>query len=60
MTFLAKGKKDLRILAQEMGKVIGGDLKIVHLKTFIINSVNYEEAFTKELLFTNIKERKEK
>ena len=46
----AQKKKDLKILADEFGLVVGENFKILQVTELIINSDNYDEMVAKEML----------
>ncbi|CAL1268570.1 unnamed protein product [Larinioides sclopetarius] len=60
MAFLGRSKKvDLQCLAEELGKTVTKDMKVVDLKKKILGSTEYEEEFVKELLERIVNEREE-
>ncbi|GFV77877.1 retrovirus-related Pol polyprotein from transposon 17.6 [Trichonephila clavipes] len=60
MAFWGKGKKkDLVLVAKELGEAVSEDMKVVELKQIIVGSKNFEEEFVKNLLETAVNERME-
>ncbi|GBL77395.1 hypothetical protein AVEN_41807-1 [Araneus ventricosus] len=59
MAFLGKARKEVIILARELGEEVTPDLKIIDLRNLIVASTNYEMVFVKELLNTVISQRTE-
>ncbi|GFS53077.1 retrovirus-related Pol polyprotein from transposon 17.6 [Nephila pilipes] len=60
MAFLAKVKKDLRVLAEEMGLVLGQGLKNFEITEQILQAPQYKEEMVKPLLSNIIEDRKSK
>ncbi|GFS97462.1 retrovirus-related Pol polyprotein from transposon 297 [Trichonephila clavipes] len=52
-------KKDLLLVATELGEAVSEDMKVIELKQIIVGSKNFEEEFVKNLLETIMNERME-
>ncbi|GFR07066.1 retrovirus-related Pol polyprotein from transposon 297 [Trichonephila clavata] len=60
MVYLGKAKKkDLFLVATELGETVSEDMRVIELKQTIIGSKNYEEEFVKNLLESIMTERTE-
>ncbi|GFY61508.1 uncharacterized protein TNIN_275661 [Trichonephila inaurata madagascariensis] len=58
MAYLGKGRiAELRYIAKQLGEKVTDDLKIIDLKILIVNSLNYEEEFVREMLNMIIEKR---
>ncbi|GFU45526.1 hypothetical protein TNCV_3626101 [Trichonephila clavipes] len=58
MAFLGRSrKKDLRMLATELGPAASDNLKIIELKDLITNIDRYDEEFVKDVLSVIVEER---
>ncbi|GFU65971.1 uncharacterized protein TNCV_3458351 [Trichonephila clavipes] len=58
MAYLGKGRiAELRYIAKQLGEKVTDDLKIIDLKNLIVNSLNYEEEFVREMLNRIIEKR---
>ncbi|GFY48534.1 uncharacterized protein TNIN_498271 [Trichonephila inaurata madagascariensis] len=58
MAYLGKGRiAELRYIAKQLGEKVTDDLKIIDLKNLIVNSLNYEEEFVREMLNMIIEKR---
>ncbi|GFY77108.1 uncharacterized protein TNIN_107001 [Trichonephila inaurata madagascariensis] len=58
MAYLGKGRiAELRYIAKQLSEKVTDDLKIINLKNLIVNSLNYEEEFVREMLNMIIEKR---
>ncbi|GFR05001.1 retrovirus-related Pol polyprotein from transposon 297 [Trichonephila clavata] len=58
MAYLGKAKKkDLFLVAIELGETVSGDMRVIELKQIIIGSKHYEDEFVKNLLESIMTER---
>ncbi|GFY43848.1 uncharacterized protein TNIN_163891 [Trichonephila inaurata madagascariensis] len=58
MAYLGKGRiAELRYITKQLGEKVTDDLKIIDLKNLIVNSLNYEEEFVREMLNMIIEKR---
>ncbi|GBM07638.1 hypothetical protein AVEN_228142-1 [Araneus ventricosus] len=58
--FAGARKRDLKILAEELGETVNGSHKLKDLKKIILASKEYDEESAKEWMNTIINERKER
>ncbi|GFQ64617.1 hypothetical protein TNCT_189181 [Trichonephila clavata] len=60
MAYLGKAKKkDLFLVATELGETVSEDARVIELKQIIIGSKHYEDEFVKNLLESIMTERTE-